>query len=217
MRNSMIVLALALAMTAGACAQDVTASDEYEALADEYEGLEAALFAAEDSLEAVTVERDALLDQVEGWTENTVDQCAALAAGRYEKSKATQQLIADIIADPAAYGTETEVLDLLDELAVSGTKYGDAAFGSTGWRDGWRNTLFGDLDATIDTWTSWMADDGSNSGSLWTWSGTALNDETFELGGIELTTYDDDGLVTSVVVYYPLKDSEVHRIFREGG
>ena len=32
MRKSMFVLALAVALTAGACAQDVTASDEYQAL-----------------------------------------------------------------------------------------------------------------------------------------------------------------------------------------
>jgi hypothetical protein len=44
-----------------------------------------------------------------------------------------------------------------------------------------------------------------------------LNGEPFELSGIKLSTYDDNGLVTSVMVYYPMEDSEVFRIFNEGG
>jgi hypothetical protein len=217
MKNPMIVLALVLAVTAGACTQDATAPDEYDASSARYEGAKAAPFTTDDSLEAVTAGRDALVDQVGGSAEDTVDGCAALAARRHERSKATQQLIIDIIADPAAYGTADEVIDLLDGLAVPGTIYGDDAFGSIGWRAGWRNTLFGGLDATIHTWTDWMSDDGSNAGSLWTWSGTARNGESFELSGIELTTYDDQGLVTSVIVYYPLEGSEVRRILAEGG
>ena len=44
-----------------------------------------------------------------------------------------------ITTDPAAYGTEEEVLDLLDSLAAPGTLFRDDAFGgATGWRPGWR-------------------------------------------------------------------------------
>jgi hypothetical protein len=158
----------------------------------------------EAQLAAVTGERDALLAEAEA------------AAGRYEKAKATQQLIYEIIADPAAHGTEKEVLDLLDGLAAPGTVYGDDAFGSTGWRTGWRNTLFADVDATIHTWLSWLSDDGSVGGSMWTWSGSASNGEPFDLQGIELSTYDEGGLLDSVTVYYPYEDAEVKLRFSQG-
>lgn len=50
-------------------------------------------------------------------------------------------MIFDIIADPSAFGTKAEVLDLLETLAVPGIVLGDDAFGSVGWRTGWNNTL----------------------------------------------------------------------------
>ncbi len=155
-------------------------------------------------LAAVTAERDALLAE------------AVAAAGRYDKAKATQELLYEVIADPDAHGAEGEVLDLLDELAAPGTVYGDDAFGSTSWRTGWRNTLFGDIDATIHTWLSWLSDDGSVGGSMWTWSGSAINGEPFDLQGIELSTYDTQGLLDSVTVYYPYEDAEVKLRFFEG-
>ena len=140
------------------------------------------------------------------------------SSDRYEKASATQQTVTEIIADPAAFGTEEEVLDLLDELAVPEVVSGDLAFGgvSTGvWRIGWRNTLFGS-DATLRTWTTWLSDDGSVGGSLWTWSGTAANGEPFDLQGLELSRFNDDGLYTEVVMLYPYDDEEVRRRFREG-
>jgi len=68
---------------------------------------------------------------------------AGTISERHARSRATQVQILDIIAEPSAFGTEEQVLELLDELAVSGAPYGDAAWGiSTSWRGGWRNTLF---------------------------------------------------------------------------
>ena len=160
---------------------------------------------SDDQLAQVTAERDALQEQVDA------------AAERYEKSDATQQAVIDIIADPDAFGTEDEVLDLLDQHAESiGIIYGDDAFGATTWRVGWRNTLYGDLDADIQTWTRWLSDDGSTGGSLWSWNGTAANGEPFTLTGVVLEQYNDDGLYEELYVYYPLEDSEVRRIFDEG-
>ncbi len=167
-------------------------------------GLRSDVARLEAQLDAVTAERDALLVEAEA------------AAARYEKARATQELVYDIIADPAAHGTEQEVLDLLDGLAAPGTIYGDDAFGSTDWRTGWRNTLFGGIDASIHTWLSWLSDDGSVGGSMWTWSGSAFNGEPFDLQGIELSTYDEQGLLDSVTVYYPYEDAEVRLRFNRG-
>lgn len=158
-----------------------------------------------DDLATVTAERDELAAQI------------AAQQGRYEKANATQQAVADIIADPTAFGTEDEVLDLLDQYAVSpNIVYGDEAFGDTTWRTGWSNTLFGSVDADIQTWTRWLSDDGSTGGSLWSWNGTASNGEPFTLSGIVLEQYDDDGLYETLRVYYPMSDEDVQAAFAEG-
>ena len=160
---------------------------------------------SDDQLAEVTAERDALQAQVDA------------AADRYEKSEATQTAVIEIIADPAAFGTEDEVLDLLDQYAESiGIFYGDDAFGTTTWRTGWRETLFGEVDADIQTWHRWLSDDGSNGGSLWSWNGTARNGEPFTLSGIVLDEFNDDGLYKELYVYYPMEAAEVRRIFDEG-
>lgn len=191
-----ILLAAAVLALAG-CSADVTESDEYQDLEQE-------LAAAEAQLADMTAERDGLAAD------------ATLAASRYEKAHATQEAAMAIMADPRAFGTEDEVLDLFDAMAAPGTVYGDAAFGSTLWRAGWNNTLFGQVDATIRTWVTWLSDDGSVGGSMWTWSGTAGNGEPFDLQGIELSRFDEDGRYTSVMVHYPFEDAEVLRMFSEG-
>lgn len=88
---------------------------------------------------------------------------------------------------------------------------------TTSWREVWRNTLFSEVDATIHTWVSWLAEDGSEGGSLWTWSGSATKGEPFDLEGIELSTFDEDGLLDSVVVHYAYEDAEVLQRFDSGG
>lgn len=192
-----VVLLVAAVLVPTGCASDATESDEYQDLEQE-------LAAVEVQLADMTAERDALATE------------ATATSSRHEKAQATQETILAIMADPGAFGTEDEVVDLLDEMAAPGTAYGDAAFGSTVWRTGWKNTLFGQVDATIRTWASWLSRDGSTGGSLWTWSGTARNGEPFDLHGIELSTFDKNGLYSSIMVHYPFEDEEVLRMFREG-
>lgn len=159
----------------------------------------------QDDLAAVTAERDELAARIEA------------QQTRYEKADATQQAVVEIIADPTSFGTEDEVLDLLDQYAVTpNIVYGDEAFGDTTWRIGWRNTLFGAVAADIQTWTRWLSDDGSTGGSLWSWNGTATNGEPFTLSGIVLEQYDDDGLYEILRVYYPMPDDEVLAAFATG-
>jgi hypothetical protein len=158
-----------------------------------------------DELAVATAERDEL--------------AARLAAqeARYEKADATQQAVVDIIADPTSFGTEDEVLDLLDQYAQSPSiTYGDEAFGDITWRIGWRNTLFGSVAADIQTWTRWLSDDGSTGGSLWSWNGTARNGEPFTLTGIVLEQFDDDGRYEALRVYYPMSDEDVLAAFAQG-
>ena len=84
------------------------------------------------------------------------------------------------------------------------------------WRQGWKNTLFGGADATVRTWTYWLSDDGSTGGSLYTRLGTAVNGEPFEIQGLELGRFDDDGLYTEVVMLWPYENADVRRRFNEG-
>lgn len=138
---------------------------------------------------------------------------------RYEAALSNQETMLAIIENPATFGTQEEVLDLLDSIATPDVVSGDLAWGGTStgfWRQGWRNTLFGGTDGTIHTWTAWLSEDGSVGGSLWTWSGTAQNGQPFSVEGLELSRFNDDGLYTELVMLYPYDDDEVHRRFREG-
>ena len=138
------------------------------------------------------------------------------ATDRYEKAKATQAKAIAIIADPQAFGSEEEVLAMLKEMAVPGLVSVDEGFGSVDWVAGWRYTLFSGRNAEIKTWRSWLSEDGSMGGSLWTWSGTAYNGKPFDLPGVEVSRYDENGLVSETVMFYPYEDEEVQRRFREG-
>lgn len=195
-----VVCLLASVTVATGCSDDPTASDEYDALEQE-------LALTQVQLDTVTAERDALVAEDEKIT------------ARYEKAKANQDALLAVIEDPTTFGTEKEVLDLLDAMATPDVVSGDLAFGgaSTGyWRTGWRNTLFNNTDATLHTWRAWLSEDGSVGGSLWSWIGTAQNGEPFTLEGLELSRFNDEGLYTEVIMLYPYEDSEVHRRFREG-
>ena len=141
------------------------------------------------------------------------------ATARYERAAANQETLMAVIADPTAFGAETEVLDMLDSMAVPDVVSGDLAFGGTStglWRIGWRNTLFGSDDMSVQTWRYWLSEDGSVGGSLWTWHGIADNGEPFAIPGVEVSRFNDDGLYTEVVMFYPFEDEEVHRRVREG-
>jgi hypothetical protein len=89
----------------------------------------------------------------------------------------------------------------------------DDVFGSVNMRSGWRNTLFGGGDATIKRWHHWMSDDGSMSGALWTWAGTNLVGDPFELIGVVIETFDEEGFLAGSLEVYPYDDSYVRAQF----
>ncbi|MGI9643299.1 MAG: hypothetical protein ACR2N9_10995 [Acidimicrobiia bacterium] len=166
--------------------------------------LMAAACGSDSELEGVKAERDALAAQL------------SAVQSRYEQSRANQELIAEIIADPEAFGDRDEVLDKMEALAVPGAVMDDTAFGAVPIRSAWDNTVFG-TNSTLTTWTTWLAADGSSGGSLWTWSGTASNGEPFELIGVNLDEYDENGLVTYSLVDWPYPATTVRDAVSTGG
>ena len=162
--------------------------------------------ALEAELETVTAERDALREGGE----------IAADAIRYEKSLETQALLVEIIGDPDAFGTEEEVLAALNEIAVDGAVMNDSAFGAAGVYAGWSNTLYGGLDSKIPTWVTWMCDDGLMGGSLWTWMGTARNGEPFELIGVDVSSFTDDGKAAHIDVDWPYEGAFVRDAVAKG-
>jgi hypothetical protein len=225
-------LVLTASLLTAACSSDPIASDEYQALEQELAQVSADRDAAVSDtkqlkldLAEVTEDRIRIaselaqahtdLDQVQsGLAEVSADReamAAEIAVGerRYDKSLATQIALAEIIADPASFGTELQVLNLLMTYATAGAVMDDVAFGAVSMRDGWENTLFGGLDADLKTWKTWLSEDGSQGGSLWTWSGTGLDGQPFELIGINLDNYDDEGRVTYELVAWPYEDDYV--------
>jgi hypothetical protein len=74
MKKSMIALALTLALAAAACAEDVTASDEYQALEQEVTGLEQQLSDTEVELSAA----QAMLDEAAAGMEVPAEVVALL-------------------------------------------------------------------------------------------------------------------------------------------
>lgn len=205
MKRSTTVAVVLLLLIAGCSSSDPTTSDEYQALEQELADTEQELVRAEARVVAISAERDALAQPA------TLDE-------RHKKAGTTQELLIAIIDDPSSFGTEEEVLNLLDELAVPLAHYEDTAWPllrevrEGDWRTSWRNTLFNDIPSTVTTWHTWLSEDGSTGGSLFTWEGTGLTGEPFWLPGIELSKFNEEGLYTETIVYYPYFSSEVHRI-----
>ncbi|MBT8246364.1 MAG: DUF4164 domain-containing protein, partial [Acidimicrobiia bacterium] len=167
-----------LALVTGACGNSDASSDSSE-LAEE--------------LAAVTAERDALAQRI------MADDA------RLEKTEATIAAVADIVADPTSFGTQEEVLDLLMVHFASEAVMDDDVYGAVPMRTAWRNTLYG-LDATIDTWHRWVSEDGSDGLPLWTWSGTNFAGDPFELIGLSILHYSDEGKQDYQFVVYPYED-----------
>lgn len=142
-------------------------------------------------------DRDVLAEQI------------AADESRYEKTRAGQDAITQIIADPTAFGSEDQVLDLIMEHFTDDAVMDDDVYGTVPAREAWHNTLYGDLDTDINTWHRWLSNDGSRGGSLWTWSGTNFVGQPFELIGISLIEYDDDGNQSYQLVVYPYDDEYV--------
>jgi hypothetical protein len=154
----------------------------------------------EDDLAAMTAERDELASQVSD------------REARHAASLATIEGVEAILADPESFGSENEVVDALAAFAVDGTVMDDAVFGAVDYRTAWYNTLYGGaIDADIDVYHHWLSEDGSQGGSLWLWYGTNLAGNPFELAGISLMDYDEDGRLTYELVTYPYPDEYVDR------
>ncbi len=210
MKEALAATVLLGTLLVGCSTADPTESAEYAALEQQLAAAVAAPAAATTTdeylalaqkLDAVTAERDALATQ------------AATAAARYDKTKATIDAVTELIADPQAHGTEAEFLDQLMVFFAPDAVMDDAAFGAVPMREAWTNTLFGDADAKIDTWHTWISEDGSSGGSLWTWSGTNAVGRPFELIGISIMSYNDEGLQTYQLVTWPYSDEYVIATF----
>jgi len=195
-RTVIASVAVLLLVVAGCSSSDPTTSDEYQALEQE-------LANTEVELAEVTAERDGLIAD------------AAARAVRSDKSEANAERVGAIVDDPDAFGTKEEVLDELMTMATPEAIMSDTAFGPVPMRQAWSNTLWGS-DATIKTWVRWMCDDGSQAGSLWTWNGEAQSGEPFELIGVNLDKFDDEGRVTASLVDWPYDEAYVRESFASG-
>jgi hypothetical protein len=143
---------------------------------------------------------------------------AASPAERYEKALATQEAIGEILDDPESYGSEDEVVELLASHATDGAVMDDEVFGAAPMIGAWHYTLYGDaMDARIDIYHRWLSEDGSQGGALWMWHGTNQAGNRFELPGISLDTYDEDGLITYEYVTYPYPDDYVEEAIEGKG
>jgi hypothetical protein len=211
MMNRIVVFGVALLLlVAGCSSSDPTASDEYAALEQKLAQTNQELIQtnqelaqAEAQLAEVSAERDELGYQV------------SASASRSDKTEATVETLAAIIDDPDSFGTKSEVLDLLMTMATDDAVMDDTAFGDVPMRSAWSNTLWGSS-ANIETMVTWVCDDGSQAGSLWKWSGEARNGEPFELIGVNLDEYNDEGKVTYSLVDWPYEGSYVRDALSKG-
>jgi hypothetical protein len=154
--------------------------------------------ALQDQLASVQAERDQLAAQLDA------------QATRHEASLATIAAVEEILANQDSYESENAVADALAALSTPDAKMDDDVFGAVSYRQGWYNTLFGGaMDAKIDVYHHWLSEDGSQGGSLWVWHGDNLKGNSFELAGINLTDYDEQGRITNSFVAYPYPDEYV--------
>jgi hypothetical protein len=158
-------------------------------------------------LAEVTAERDALALQADERVAAEREAVALQAkerAERREKGIAIQAEIIAILDDPESFGTEEEVTALLATHATEDAVMDDEVFGAANYRAGFYNTLYSNaMDAKIDTYETWMSDDGSQGGALWMWHGINAWGNPFELAGVSITTHDEDGVITHEYVTYP--------------
>ena len=206
MKNLMIVTTLALALAAGACAADVTESDEYRALENELATVEQQL-------------SDALGEAWAAQTnQNTTSAPRVSNSERHDAALEAVTELKEILDDPKSFGTEAEVVDLLASRATDDAVMDDDVFGAVSYRQAWHNTLYGGaFDAQIDIYDTWVSDDGSQGGVLWIWHGLNGSGNPFELPGISLMEFDEDGLVSYELVTYPYPNDYVRTAaFGEG-
>lgn len=154
----------------------------------------------ERRLAEVEAERDALEEQTFGDLE------------RYRKTEAVKIAIREILDDPEAFGTQEEVAELLATYSTPGALMEDDAFGAVPMMEAWFNTLYlGAMDAEIEVWHQWIADDGSQSGALWIWHGSNAVGNPFEVVGVSIDTHDAEGRVAHELVIYPYSDTYMNK------
>jgi hypothetical protein len=210
MGKTLMATALVGVLLAGCSAADPTDSAQYAALEQQLEAAIAEQGAITASAEYVALSQR--LDEVKA-ERDALASDAATAAARYDKTKATVDAVTELLADPDGFGTQSEFLDRLMVYYAPDAVMDDVAFGAEEMRQAWTNTLLGDADAEIHTWHTWISDDGSSGGSLWTWKGTNRSGEAFELIGINISSYDDEGLETYQLVTWPYPYEYVRRTF----
>lgn len=200
-----ILLVVPFVLALAACnAADPTSSDEYGALEQELATATAQLAESETELAQVTAERDALASE------------KAHQIARSETTASNVERVAEIVDDPDAFGSREEVLDqLMTMVASPDVVMDDTAFGPVPMRQAWSSTLWG-RDATIKTWVRWACADGTQAGSLWTWVGESINGEPFELIGINLDDYNEEGKVTYSLVDWPYEAAYVREAAATG-
>ncbi len=160
----------------------------------------------EDRLAAVTAERDALLDT------------AAQEQERHDRSAATLDEVNAMLNDPDAFGSEEDVIAAIESHSTDTAVMDDEVFGSTDYRSGFYNTLYDDtVDARIDASHWWVSEDGSQGGTLWIWYGTNAAGNPFELAGLSLHEFDEDGRISREFVTYPYPDDYVENAFTGDG
>lgn len=158
--------------------------------------------ALREELAAVQVERDQLIAQAEA------------RRARHDAAELTYGAIGAIWEDPDAYGGEDGVAAAISEYVAPGATMFDEVFGSVPYTQGFINTLFGgnidpDLVADMDGFDKWVSEDGSQGGSLWVWHGTNAEGNPFELVGLSIVTFDEDGKLVREVDSYPYPDEYV--------
>jgi hypothetical protein len=204
-RIAFVGVALVL-LVVGCSSSDPTASDEYAALEQELVQTNQELAQAETQLAEVTAERDALAS------------LEHQPSGRHDKAVATLDGIVAILDDPAAFGAEEDVVDLIATHATADALMDDDVFGPANYRSGFYNTLYGGaIDAQIDVYHAWVSDDGGSGGALWVWHGTNAAGNPFELPGLSVITFNDDGIVSYEFVTYPYSDEYVRQAVTGAG
>jgi hypothetical protein len=195
----LIISLMAFGLVLGACSSDPTASEEYQELETE-------LATVEQQLSDMTAGRDSLA------------AADVPAETRHEKARAHIDLMVEILGDPSAFGSEEEVVAALVEHYTPDAVMDDIVFGAVPIANAWHNVLYGGMvDADIDVYHSWLSDDGSQGGYLWRWHGSNAAGNPFELPGISLCEFDEDGLESYEYVVYPYPDDYVRSAFMGTG
>ena len=205
MRRWLIALAV-LGLLVAACSSDPTTSQEYQTLQQQQADTQQQLADVQQQLADAVAERDALAS------------AAPQSSARHDKAKATQEAVTAIVNDPESVGSEQEVVDALAAHYTPDAKMVDAVFGSIGARDGWYETLYGAMaDSTFDNTYWWVSEDGSQGGSVWLWHGTNEAGNPFELAGISLDDFNEEGLISNEYVVYPYPADHVMKAIKGAG